>query len=265
MSYSLYKFLGSLTEPMNFFAVFLLFLAFLAVFGGERSRKVGRIGILVLALALSSLLVVPLGQWALLPLENRYATHEPKEVDGILVLTGNENAFLSEARGVPIVAESGSRHLALARLAKRYPKAKIVVVGDPTPRHVSSKVSVQTVVQEVLDGAGVPRARVLYETKSRTTRENALMAKEIAKPREGEKWLLLTSAFHMPRSVLCFEKAGWEVIPYPTDYFTPPRPQKPCLCGMSAEHQLRLLTRAAHEYVGLLVYWAAGWIERPWK
>ena len=41
------------------------------------------------------------------------------------------------------------------------------------------------------------------------------------KPKRDEKWVLVTSAYHMPRAVSLFEAAGWNIIPYPVDYHTP--------------------------------------------
>lgn len=259
-----YKILGSLAEPMNLYAVLLLAFALLAVLGWERGRSIGRAGCFLLAVALFALTLVPLGQWSMLPLENRYPNPDlPAKVDGILVLTGDESPFLSEARGIPIAGNAGQRHMYLARLAKRYPKARLVVVGNTGAFHDSAKFSTQSIVKELHDGIGIPRDRVEFEAHSRTTHENAVMAKAFVKPQEGQTWLLLTSAFHMPRSVLCFEKEGWKVVPVPTDYFTYPKPQKPH--SLQLAHQIRLLSMAAHEYVGLISYWFAGWIETPWR
>lgn len=263
MSYALYKILSSLTEPLSLFAVLLLLAAFLAVSSWERGRKTGRILTLFLALILFSMLIFPIGYWALAPLENRYAPSYPAKVDGILMLTGSENAALSEARGVPITDATAQRHIVLARLARKYPKAKLVVIGNPTPSFKSKKTSTQTVVQANLDAMGIPASRVLYEPDSRTTYENAVFTTRMVKPKKGETWLLVTSAYHMPRSVLCFEKEGWDVVPYPTDYFT--FPKMPRFNIFSLDDQARLLTRASHEYLGLLSYWMRGRIARLWR
>ena len=56
------------------------------------------------------------------------------------------------------------------------------------------------------------------ERRSRNTQENAEFSKALVAPKEGERWLLVTSAFHMPRSVGLFRKAGFAVEPYPVDW-----------------------------------------------
>ncbi len=58
------------------------------------------------------------------------------------------------------------------------------------------------------------------ERASRNTFENAVLTKAMVKPKPGERWLLVTSAWHMPRSVGIFRQAGWPVIAYPTDFET---------------------------------------------
>jgi len=263
MPYYLYKLLGGLADPLNLFAVLLLLTAFGVVSSWERGQKIAKPVLVLLALALFMPMVLPLGQWALLPLENRYPLHYPQKVDGIIMLTGDENAFLSEKRGEPIAGNAAQRHLAIARLARHYPQAKIVSVGDPTPFFKSKKTSVKTVVSENFNAAGVASERVTYETKSRTTHENALYTKELIAPHKDETWLLVTSAFHLPRAVLCFEKEGWPVIPFPSDYLLPPEAERPHTLDLA--HQIHYLALALHEYLGLVSYWAMGWVERPWR
>ncbi len=267
MPFHVYKYLGALAEPMNLFALLLFFSALFALLPWwDGARKFGRVMVFLLATFLLALAVLPLGQWALRPLENRYAVSTlPSKVDGIVVLTGDENPVLSEKRKLPIAGHAAQRHLSFARLAKQYPRARLVVVGNTWPfRDDSSKEGMTTrrLVQNVLDGLDIPRQRVEFEMGSRTTHENAHLGKDVIKPKAGETWLLLTSAFHMPRAILCFEKEGMRFLPVPTDFFSYPElsgPEK-----LDAANQIRLLNIAVHEYIGLLSYWAAGWIERPW-
>lgn len=268
MPFHVYKYLGALAEPMNLFAFLLFFSALFALLPWwDGARKLGRVMCFLLATFLLAMAVLPLGEWALRPLENRYAVPQlPAKVDGIVMLTGDESPTLSEDRGTPIAGNAAQRHLFMARLAKRYPKARMVVVGNTWPfRDDAAKGAMTTrkVIEDIFRGIDIPLDRVEFESRSRTTRENASFAKDIVKPKEGQTWLLLTSASHMPRAVSCFEKEGMKFIPVPTDYFTYPElllgPRKPDAAG-----QIRLLNVAVHEYIGLLSYWMAGWIERPW-
>jgi DUF218 domain len=92
------------------------------------------------------------------------------------------------------------------------------------------------------------------EDRSRDTDENARQSKAIAQPRPGERWLLVTSAYHMPRAVGAFRRAGFAVEAYPVDWRT--RGQQDFIQPFSSVSDgLKRLDTAAHEWVGLLVYW----------
>jgi uncharacterized SAM-binding protein YcdF (DUF218 family) len=103
----------------------------------------------------------------------------------------------------------------------------------------------------------VPRERVIAEDRSRNTVENAEFSKALAKPQPGERWLLVTSAYHMPRAIGIFREAGFDVEPYPVDWRTSGsgdalRPFPTVGDG------LRRTDTAVREWVGLLVYWLMG-------
>jgi uncharacterized SAM-binding protein YcdF (DUF218 family) len=59
---------------------------------------------------------------------------------------------------------------------------------------------------------------VRYEAESRNTYENAVLTAKVPGVNPQDRWLLMTSAWHMPRSMATFEKAGWNVTAYPVDY-----------------------------------------------
>ena len=89
------------------------------------------------------------------------------------------------------------------------------------------------------------------------TLENAILSKDLARPQPGERWLLVTSAYHMPRAIGIFRKAGFDVEPYPVDWRTSGsgdalRPFPTVGDG------LRRTDTAVREWVGLLVYWLMG-------
>jgi uncharacterized SAM-binding protein YcdF (DUF218 family) len=79
--------------------------------------------------------------------------------------------------------------------------------------------------------------------------------------RPGETWLLVTSAFHMPRAMGLFRKAGFAVLPWPTDYRTSGREG----IGMFRDgpvDALQTTTLAMREWIGLLAYFLSGRIDR---
>ena len=203
--------------------------------------------------------VLPVGSWLLSPLENRFPQPTlPEHVDGIIVLGGAINPILSAARHQPVLTDSAERLVAFVALARRYPDARLVFSGgsaalvDTTDREAD-------VARKVFQELGLDVARVVFERDSRNTYENARFSKRLMAPKPGERWVLITSAYHMPRAVGCFREAGWPVIPYPVDYGTSPDGDPPSfslLAGLDGVHW------ALREWIGLAFYRLAGRTDR---
>jgi uncharacterized SAM-binding protein YcdF (DUF218 family) len=104
---------------------------------------------------------------------------------------------------------------------------------------------------------GIPADRIIVEERSRDTAENARFTKALADPRPGERWLLVTSAFHMPRSIGAFRRVGFAVEAYPVDYRTR-GPEDLARPFASLGDGLRRSDIAMREWIGLLIYWLAG-------
>lgn len=152
--------------------------------------------------------------------------------------------------------ETGERLVALGDLARRYPNARLVYAGggseftpDTTPE--------ATLVENTIAELGIAAGRVVYERRSLNTQQNALFAKELAAPKSGERWLLVTSAFHMPRAMGVFRAAGFDVTPYPVDYRT--AGAKSLLRPFAfVSEGLRRTDVATKEWIGLGVYYVSG-------
>ena len=201
--------------------------------------------------------VLPLGHWLRVSLENRFplVTTPPERVDGIVVLGGVVNQFITEARGQTAIGGAVERLTAFAELAARYPDAKLVFSGGSgVPFRQELKES--HYVGPVFERLGLEPGRVIYEDRSRNTAENAEFSRRLARPRPEETWLLITSAFHMPRAVGCFRRAGWNVVPYPVDYKTDGDNQTAPPGSFSAG--LGSLDGALHEWMGLAIYRLGG-------
>lgn len=251
-----------LSDPINILVLFLFWAALTAFSLEDRKVKVARLALAMIAFLFLLTAIFPVGQWILSPLENKFVTMLPSQVDGIVLLTGDEDPVTSQARGLPVGGHATQRYVSAARLLKQYPKAKLVVVGTTAPDSPRSKYSTQAISSQFLRDLEIPSSRIVYETDSRNTRENAVLSQKIIKPHKKEKWLLLTSAYHLPRSVLCFEKVGWKTVPVAADYFTDGRVS--LVPTFNFIHQLRLIRAATHEYIGLVSYWLLGWVDRPW-
>jgi uncharacterized SAM-binding protein YcdF (DUF218 family) len=110
---------------------------------------------------------------------------------------------------------------------------------------------------QVLESFGIPRDRVILEDRSRNTVENAVFSKAIAQPKPGERWVLMTSAYHMPRAIGVFRKIGFPIEAYPVDWRTRGAEDMTRPFAVMSEGLQRSDT-AVHEWIGLLVYWLTG-------
>lgn len=232
--------------------VWLLLFGLLSLWVGWR-----RLGAVVLgfdALYLLAFTLMPLGDALLMPLETRFARQLPAQVDGILVLGGGELAEESAYWEQPQVNHAGERLLLIPMLAARYPQAQIVFTGGSgsvlRPGYRGGDVA-----QDYFDGVGLG-ARVLIERNSRNTYENAVNTIDALGGVPTGNWLLVTSAYHMPRAIGIFRQQGWPLSAYPVDYY-----------ALSADggrldpglwENLRDAEIGLREWVGLAVYYFTG-------
>ena len=209
------------------------------------------VGLATAALAATALL--PVGTWVLAPLEDRFARPDPlpAHVDGIIVLGGATEPDLAAARDVPALNDAAERMIEFAALARRYPAAKLVFTGGSGDL-LRQDLKEAEVARMVFDGLGLETGTVLLEGSSRNTFENAVFSRDLAQPRPGETWLLVTSARHMPRSVGIFRHLGWPVVAYPTDYLT--RPAVTLGLPPGLVEGLIQLNHGVREWIGLVAY-----------
>ena len=214
-------------------------------------------------LALGSLILLallgfsPLGRVLSHGLESRFPPWDPARgaPDGIVVLGGAIVPGLSRDYGDTVVSGDAGRVIAIAKLARAYPNARIVYSGGDSSLLVNG-LSEANFLYPLLDYFGIPRERVMLESRSRNTEENAVFSKELVQPKPGERWLLVTSAQHMPRAVGCFRRVGFAVEAYPVAWHTGKR------VGLSpadvVSHGLGQLDSAVHEWLGLFAYRLTG-------
>lgn len=201
--------------------------------------------------------LLPVGALLGVPLEMRFPSWAPAQgaPTGIIVLGGVINESVSVAHGQIALNESAERLTVAAALARQYPDARIVFSGG-NARLIGGRPEAPFALQ-FLEQLGVASNRIVIETQSRDTAENAKYCKRLIAPKPGERWLLITSAMHMPRAVGVFRQIGFPVEPYPVDYQFNGRVNLLKL----PESVLGALTktdRAAHEWLGLLAYWITG-------
>jgi uncharacterized SAM-binding protein YcdF (DUF218 family) len=214
-------------------------------------------------LAASSLILfavmglTPIGNALILPLEQRFPrwVDGGRPPDGIVILGGSFDTLVSQARGEVALTDAGDRLTAVAELARRFPSARIVFSGG-SGRLVFHGARESDLALRLLESFGIARARILLDERSRDTLENAQFSKLLAAPKPGERWLLVTSAYHMPRAIGAFRRAGFPIEACPTDWRTrgPGDLARPF---DSLADGLKRSDTAVREWIGLVTYWLA--------
>lgn len=202
----------------------------------------------------------PLGDLLIRPLENRFERVDLERggdrIAGIIVLGGSED---NRAIGAPELAalnEAAERYTEAVALARRLPGARVVFTGGSATLTRAERPEAE-VAAKLFEGLGVAKDRVTFESQSRDTFENALLTARIVKPSPRDRWLLVTSAWHMPRAMGCFRQAGFAVEPWPVDYRTPRRFELTRL-HTSIPEGLKRIDFVMREYIGLVMYYLAG-------
>jgi uncharacterized SAM-binding protein YcdF (DUF218 family) len=231
-----------------------------------RWRRLGLGGLVVSALLLIVCGWSPIGSAALMALEDRFP--QPvmdRPVTGIIMLGGAVDTHISTERNTLTLNEAAERLTATVDLSRRYPDAQIFLSGGASHLTGNAHKSESEIARDLLISMGVSPQRIAMEERSRNTCENGTESAASLKPKAGDLWLLVTSASHMPRAVACFGAAGFDITPYPVDYRTRAadlrRPTASIAAGFAAADL------AAHEWLGLLTYRAAGktaeWFPAP--
>ncbi len=255
MFFTLAKIFWFVVQPLGALLV-LLVLAVIVLLLGWR-----RIGTSLVVLALLVTFAsgwTSLGAMALHPLEDRFErpSQPPDDVAGIIVLGGFFEGAINLARGGYELNSSADRIVEAAILARRHPEARVVVTGGSGSLLLDGEADGAT-APRLLEALGIERGRMVLEDQSRDTYENAVFTRELVEPQEGETWLLVTSAFHMPRSVMLFRRAGFSIVPWPVDYRTTGQDT----LGLSRNnvvHTLQTTGVALREWIGLVAYWVTG-------
>ena len=223
-----------------------------------------RLGISAMGLGLAVLGIAGftnIGEVAIAPLENAYSrpAEPPTDVDAIILLGGSTAARISTARKVVEANDAGDRMIETLWLAQRYPTARIVLTGGGGALRAGDVESEAETMQRVLLAFGISPARLVLEGESRNTDENAGLTRGLLGANRGTV-VLVTSAFHMPRSMALFRKASVEAIAWPTDYRSTGRD------GFGLDFtdpvsNLETASSAMKEWIGLAVYRWTGRID----
>jgi uncharacterized SAM-binding protein YcdF (DUF218 family) len=252
----------TLSKVLGFFAVPSNFLIAIGVAGlvllCTRLRRLASWLIVTSVVLIAIAGLSPLGNALILPLEQRFPAWDASRgpPDGIVVLGGAIAPEVSAARGATALNDAAERVTAAAELAERYPNARIIYCGGTNALIFNEDAEAPFAVRQLM-ALGVAHERITAEEQSRNTIENAVFARLIARPKPGERWLLVTSAFHMPRAMAVFRAAGFPIEAYPVDWRTR-GPADAVRWFGSLSDGLSRTDIAVHEWVGLFAYRLSG-------
>ncbi len=224
------------------------------VFGWQKwARRLLASGTLMLVL----IGFLPIGEWLMAPLENRFPANAalPAQADGVIVLGGALDPYKSFAWQQAELGNGAERMTNFVYLAGIYPGAQLVFSGG-SGSLTQQQYKEADAAQIFADQMGLAERAILFESDSRNTAENVSNSKSLVNPQPGDEWIVITSAFHMPRTIGIFCEQDWVVTPYPVDH----QSSKGNLLRVeyALVANLGLLRTAIREWLGLIVYRASG-------
>lgn len=218
------------------------------------------------ALFFFSLMIYPISDYLIEPLENRF--HKPAtlpdNIDGIIVLGGGEDLKRSDSWQVAELGQGADRFIAASELSILYPEAPIFFSGGSSSIRDKKTQTVSRLAPKIFQQMGVDLKRIRFDEKARNTYENFKYLKPML-PKENGNYLLITSAFHMPRSVGIARKQQIPVIPYPVDYRSNSADNR--YFDIDFYDRLKALEPAWKEWIGLTAYYftdkTSSWFPKP--
>ncbi len=257
------KVLWDVFDPVTIFLLLTLISTAILVYGNARWRAVAA-RFVCYTVAISLLVVgLPFGNLLLFPLEQRFPKDEqplPPSPAGILVLGGGIDAEMSHIRQAMELNASGDRVLAMLHLGQLYPEAPIIYSGGPGDWRAQGRGDAEALAYAPLVTNSIAQ-RLLIEQRSGNTHENAVEAKRLIPgdlSATNAPWILVTSAWHMPRAVGAFRSEGWVVHPYPVDFRSGGQFKTSFLRWFRNLDDLKL---AIKEWAGLVIYHRLGWSD----
>ncbi len=220
----------------------------------DKARRWGRRLLVAGTAGLIGCGFLPFGTILLAGLENRFPPpgEMPADPAGIIVLGGAIDQVVSATRQVVSMPASGTRLTESAVLARRFPQTRLIYSGG-SGSLVPLLGSEAAEARAFWIALGIAPERITLENQSRNTFENARFSRMLLDPKPDQRWILVTSAFHMPRSVGLFRAAGFSVIPFPVDFRTTGT-WRDWIPNASAGPGLERFSFALHEWVGLAAY-----------
>ena len=239
-----------IVQPLSWVVLLLLFGLVISI--AKPGVKLVR-GVLVGALSLLLLIGwTPLSNAALRSLEGLYQppSGDLSEYVGMVVLGGAFAGDDGRSHGQIALGCSGERVVVPVPIMNHYPQMRLLFTGGEAALFPTGH-SEAGVARRYFDRMGLAPSRIIYEDTSRNTFENSELSARLPGVDIKARWLLVTSASHMPRAMATFARTGWNVTAYPVDYASAVEvsPLNYSLAGGAEAWQIAL-----REFVGFFVY-----------
>lgn len=202
----------------------------------------------------SFLFVSPVGRWMITTLENRFEAVDLEDIDrdsfdGFILLGSALYKQASASSDRYILAPTAGALFEAAALFRKFEDKRIIFTGTPLEaKHA----------EHIFSGMGIDKNRLIIESNSKNTKDNAKNSYALVNPDPSSRWLLITNAFHMPRSMGLFRKMGWNVKALPVNYLTTGKYDTlSCLLGLDRQN-LAAYSVATKELAGLFNHYIEG-------
>ena len=243
MLFYLSKFLWFFLNPFNFF-IYCIFLGY--IFHKFKTRFLSKFLYFLATFVFIISAILPTGSYLNFLLEKNYSTNnvDKKKIDGILILAGATNPYLFKIHNQISLNESAERLTESIKLIERFPNAKIIFSGGLGHSEVAKLFFKNMNV----------KSKIIFENKSRNTYENILFSQKIANPQKNQKWIIITSAFHLKRSLAISKKLNWNLLPYPVDFKNSNKFSWKLSKSFNFLYNMSVFERSSHEWVGIISY-----------
>lgn len=247
----LIKIIYSFILPPGLIILLLLALS-VRLWKRERLASVLLLGTTLL-LYLSSTLWV--GEQLTSGLERKYPQPDSPKGEIIVVLGGGATQSTPDLNGVGNLYGGAANRLLTAARLQRESGLPILFSGGQVYRDSGNEADI---ARRQLLALGVPDSSIMIENRSLNTEQNALYSSEILDEHGYSSAILVTSAFHMPRAVLEFRRAGVDVQPFPVDYMAG-SPETVYVSKFTpSSNGLSMTSTALKEYLGILAIKLSG-------
>jgi uncharacterized SAM-binding protein YcdF (DUF218 family) len=245
------------------FLILAMAVGVLLLYGGERLERVGRVWLTIFAVmywALSTWVVAdPLAAGLVRSYRPIASAADAKGATIVVVLSVGSTAYIANGQEVPELGKDTAFNMLEASRVYRLIGEPWVLASGGAVDPATSRTPDSEMMRDSLVKLGVPADRILLESKSSTTREQAMFAAEILRKRDAKTFVLVTAPEHMDRAVGTFEALGFAVVPSVSPFKAP---EKKSLVERLGPSRGALLQSewAVYEYMARAYYWMRGWL-----